>query len=135
MLKNIMDQWQQLVLRTKLELIVAVIIVSCACSVFLSTLRFQTQTSLDQGKLTYVGQMQRGKLDGQGTLTFENGDRYQGQFVKGKLEGQGTFTSVDGWVYEGHFYNGQAHGQGKLTTEAAIVYEGQFKEGIYQDEN
>ena len=71
-------------------------------------------------------------MNGQGTMTFQNGDSYSGQFRNGIFDGKGTFTSQAGWKYEGDFSKGQADGQGKLTTEGNVVYEGTFKQGIYQ---
>lgn len=68
-------------------------------------------------------------MNGQGTLTFENGDVYEGQFRNGIFNGNGTYKSVSGWVYTGQFRNGYADGKGKLTTEGQATYEGTFKRG------
>ena len=35
-------------------------------------------------------------MDGQGTLTGSNGERYVGEFKDGKANGQGTFTLTNG---------------------------------------
>jgi hypothetical protein len=39
---------------------------------------------------------QNGRMDGQGTLTTAEGDRYIGAFKDGKQEGQGTYYPHDG---------------------------------------
>ena len=72
------------------------------------------------------------KMNGQGTITFQNGDQYTGGFNNGAFNGKGTFQSKEGWTYEGDFVNGQAEGKGKLTTEQEVVYEGTFKQGVFQ---
>ncbi|MGT2799568.1 hypothetical protein [Streptococcus marmotae] len=111
------------------------LILLCALSVFLGRIPIKQAISLDNGKMTYHGTVVASKMSGKGTLTFENGDKYEGQFKNGIFNGKGTFTSAAGWSYEGEFKNGIAEGQGKLTTESKVVYEGTFKQGIYQNAN
>ena len=76
--------------------------------------------------------MQNHRLNGQGTLTYDNGDTYTGEFKNGSFNGQGTFKSHEGWIYQGEFKSGQADGQGKLTTENKVTYKGKFKQGIFK---
>ena len=40
-------------------------------------------------------------LNGQGKVTFKNGNTYEGNFFNGLLSGQGKFTWVNGITYEG----------------------------------
>jgi hypothetical protein len=49
----------------------------------------------------YVGEFKDDRFDGQGTLTWANGDKYVGEFKWGSLTGQGTKTYLDGTVKEG----------------------------------
>ena len=42
--------------------------------------------------------MQNHRLNGQGTLTYDNGDTYTGEFKNGSFNGQGTFKSHEGWI-------------------------------------
>lgn len=121
--------------RPNLEKLAVVVIVLSAVAVVAGSFGYRSTLSLDQGKLQYEGQVQRGKMNGQGTLTFENGDQYTGAFRNGAFNGKGTFTSKRGWTYEGDFVNGLPEGKGKLTTESKVVYEGDFKQGIYQNAN
>ena len=42
-------------------------------------------------------------MNGQGKLTFENGDAYEGEFSNGIFNGKGTYKSAQGWTYTGQF--------------------------------
>ena len=122
--------------RRKLELVsVVAILVLAVLSIVLVNRPSQKTLVFGNNQVTYTGTTIQGKMNGQGKMTFENGDTYEGEFVDGYFQGTGTYTSVDGWVYEGQFVKGQADGQGKLTTQDSIVYEGTFKQGIYQSAN
>ena len=122
--------------RRKLELVsVVAILVLAALSIVLVNRPSQKTLVFGDNQVTYTGTTIQGKMNGQGKMTFENGDTYEGEFVDGYFQGMGTYTSKDGWTYEGQFVKGQADGQGKLTTQDNIVYEGTFKQGIYQSAN
>ncbi len=122
--------------RRKLELVSVVAILVLAVLSIVLVNRPSTKTLVfGDNQVTYTGTTIQGKMNGQGKMTFENGDTYEGEFVDGYFQGTGTYTSVDGWTYEGQFVKGQADGQGKLTTQDSIVYEGTFKQGIYQSAN
>lgn len=122
--------------RRKLELVSVVAILALAVlSIVLVNRPSQKTLVFGDNQVTYTGTTIQGKMNGQGKMTFENGDTYEGEFVDGYFQGTGTYTSKDGWTYEGQFVKGQADGQGKLTTQDSIVYEGTFKQGIYQSAN
>lgn len=122
--------------RRKLELVsVVAILVLAVLSIVLVNRPSQKTLVFGNNQVTYTGTTIQGKMNGQGKMTFENGDTYEGEFVDGYFQGTGTYTSKDGWTYEGQFVKGQADGQGKLTTQDNIVYEGIFKQGIYQSAN
>jgi hypothetical protein len=131
--KEFYDKYKVYLTRQNLELLAVTVIVLSAILVFTSGISGKGVLTLDQGKIKYDGTLVRGKMNGQGTMTFQNGDSYTGQFRNGIFDGKGTFTSQAGWKYEGDFSKGQADGQGKLTTEGNVVYEGTFKQGIYQN--
>ena len=122
--------------RRKLELVSFVaILVLAVLSIVLVNRPSQKTLVFGDNQVTYTGTTIQGKMNGQGKMTFENGDTYEGEFVDGYFQGTGTYTSKDGWTYEGQFVKGQADGQGRLTTQDNIVYEGTFKQGIYQSAN
>ena len=132
-LKELYTRYQNYITRTNLELVAITVIALSAILVFTSNIPGHGNLTLDKGAIKYDGSLVRGKMDGQGSLTFKNGDQYKGNFKNGMFDGEGTFTSKSGWKYEGEFKKGQADGQGTLTTEQKVVYKGKFKQGIYQN--
>lgn len=118
--------------RPKLELLSAVLIVLFGTTVLLVPIKQQSSLSYDKGQIVYTGEVVNHRMNGQGKLTFANGDTYEGQFKNGVFSGKGLFKAQTGWSYEGEFRKGQPHGQGKLIAKDKKVYEGQFKQGIYQ---
>ena len=59
------------------------------------------------GADTYVGNFVKGRPDGRGTYTWENGARLEGTFTNGKANGPGVYVSSKGARYEGPFENGK----------------------------
>ena len=55
----------------------------------------------------YVGEVQDGVPNGQGTWTHPNGDKYVGTWKGGKMNGQGTYTFSDGEKKPGYYMNGE----------------------------
>lgn len=122
----------QEVLRERMEFVAVIVILVCTMAVFVLNIKTKTSLILDDGKINYTGYVLNHRMNGQGTLVYENGDRYEGNFVNGTFSGHGKFTAKSGWTYEGDFQDGQADGQGTLTTENNAVYKGKFKQGIYR---
>ena len=87
-----------------------------------------------QGTLTwtdgakYEGEFKDEKMTGQGTLTLPNGMKYVGEFKDNKSNGQGTLTYPDGMKYVGEFKDNKFNGQGTLTLPNGIKYVGEFKD-------
>ena len=80
----------------------------------------------------YCGQMQNGKLDGQGRIDWnERKTYYEGQFAHGYMEGNGHLVSPRS-EYIGQFHHGYMDGQGRLTRGKDMVYEGSFVNGAMQ---
>ena len=131
-IKKLYEKYSVYLTRPRLEIATVIIIVVCAGLVFLTNLPKQGVLKLDGDTIVYDGSLVRGKMNGQGTVTFANGDTYTGEFSHGAFNGKGTYQAKAGWVYEGDFVNGQAEGKGKLTTEQEVVYEGDFKQGLFQ---
>ncbi|MBM7643192.1 hypothetical protein [Streptococcus loxodontisalivarius] len=118
--------------RGQWELLAVIVIFVFGLTVFTIPWSSQGTLTYDSGKISYQGQVVNNRMNGQGTLTFKNGDVYEGNFVNGVFDGQGTFTAKAGWSYTGGFKDGQADGQGTLTTASGKTYKGTFKQGIYQ---
>ena len=57
--------------------------------------------------MVYYGQMEGGKRNGYGTLTFASGGKYVGEYKNDKRHGQGTLTEANGTIeYSGEWVNG-----------------------------
>ena len=63
-----------------------------------------------KGAATYVGDFVKGKVDGKGIYTWEDGARLDGNFKEGKAQGAGVYVSPKGVRYEGQFANGKLEG-------------------------
>ena len=87
--------------RGRLELLTVLILIICGLSVFTLSVKSKTTLTYDNGKITYTGYVVNHRMNGQGKLTYENGDRYEGNFNDGVFEGQGVSTSHSGWIYKG----------------------------------
>ena len=76
----------------------------------------QTTGQLSTSNFHYTGGLKAGVPNGEGTLTYTNGDRYTGNFSDGKFQGKGNFISKSGkWQFSGNFSDGQADGKGTMT--------------------
>ena len=64
---------------------------------------------------SYAGNYYNNKRNGQGTLTFSNGNVYAGHFIFDIIEGQGQLKLNSGESYTGGWKNGQKHGKGVKT--------------------
>ena len=55
--------------------------------------------------------------------------KYVGEIEYGEPNGQGTYTLSDGYKYAGEWKDGNEHGQGALTLSDGMKYEGEFNDG------
>ena len=60
-----------------------------------------------KGANAYVGNFVKGRPDGKGVYTWEDGSRLDGKFKDGKAHGTGIYVSAKGVRYEGQFVNGK----------------------------
>lgn len=60
-----------------------------------------------KGADSYVGAFVKGRPDGKGVYTWENGAKLEGTFKSGKANGPGVYVSAKGIRYEGPFANGK----------------------------
>ena len=54
----------------------------------------------------YKGDVENGKPNGLGVITFLDGSKFLGEFKDGEKNGQGTFTFSWGGKYEGEYKDG-----------------------------
>ena len=69
-----------------------------------------------------LGAYKDGKWHGEGTYTYDDGEKYDRQ------HGQGTYTWADGRKYVGAWKDDQMHGQGTYTWPSGSKYVGAFKD-------
>ncbi|XP_073407624.1 alsin [Dendrobates tinctorius] len=84
----------------------------------------------------YTGEFRNGLEDGYGEYILPNkalkqNDRYLGNWKDGKMCGQGTFWYANGEIYEGCFQDNNRHGHGllrsgKLTSSSPSMFIGQW---------
>lgn len=79
-------------------------------------------------KLTYVGEVNKGKLSGFGKYVFADGSAYEGQLLEGRLHGDGTFTFPNNCVYFGQFHSHQRHGEGTMLDDTGVeIFSGRWE--------
>lgn len=85
-------------------------------------------------QFSYNGQWEKGWMDGDGVLTFSNGDRYEGTVHENLIDGLGSYNYANGNWYEGEFVNGKMNGLGVFQFKNGNRFEGEFYDGkIYGD--
>ena len=71
-------------------------------------------------------------MDGLGTFTWSNGDKYIGAWEDNKMHGGGTKTWSNGDKYVGIWKDNEMHGTGTLYNSADVILrKGTFREGKY----
>lgn len=76
----------------------------------------------------YYGALENGKpADGQGTMIYPSGNRYDGEYRDGDRNGCGTFNFSNGRRYIGQFEADQFSGKGTWILETGERYIGEFK--------
>jgi len=66
-------------------------------------------------------------FNGQGTLTYSNGDRYVGEWRNGKKHGKGSYTYANGTKCFGEYKNDLLNGKARCTFADGDVLEGIWK--------
>jgi hypothetical protein len=77
----------------------------------------------------YEGEFNDGLKAGQGTYTWENGDRYTGSFSSDRPDGKGRYQFANGDAYEGDVKSGVIIGRGTYASKNGDVFEGSFADG------
>ena len=68
--------------------------------------------------------------DGQGTMTYADGDKYVGEWLNDKRTGQGTYTFASGNKYVGEFLNDKRHGYGLEIKTDGTEYLGEWENNV-----
>ncbi len=79
----------------------------------------------------YEGQWKMGKLHGLGQLRWTSGDSYRGDFVEGQRTGHGVYRFANGNLYRGDFLNGKFHGKGTFRRADGSRMQGRWKDHAY----
>ena len=97
-------------------------------------LRFAFSPSLSfANDSTYIGDIDaQGVLNGQGRMTWSNGDEYDGAFLAGLMHGKGKFSSKYSGNYKGDFVRGYMEGRGVLVYPDGTRYDGEFVANQFQ---
>ena len=77
----------------------------------------------------YLGEKKNNLKDGNGTLYYSNGIKYEGEFKNNQREGYGIYNML-GDKYEGEFKNNSFEGYGILNCITGNKYEGEFKNNL-----
>ncbi|MDR2219095.1 MAG: hypothetical protein LBE24_00755 [Methylobacillus sp.] len=78
---------------------------------------------------TFTGTRTRGKMNGQASVVFANGDRFDGSYANDKCHGKGVYTTFDRWRYEGVFDDdddGCSSQDGTFTAPTGKISKGSF---------
>jgi hypothetical protein len=79
------------------------------------------------GRDMYVGEFKDGKYHGQGTFTWNSGNKFVGEFKNNTMI-KGIYTTSGG-KYEGEFNKNIFNGQGTWTSADGDKYVGEWKDG------
>ena len=99
---------------------------------------WEWKNSGDKNKNTqYIGEVKKKYivfgdyiLEGLGSLTVPNGEKYVGEFKDGKRHGQGTVTIPNGTKYEGEWKDDEFNGQGTYTFYNGGSFVGLWKDSV-----
>ena len=75
----------------------------------------------------YKGDVENGKPNGLGIMTFPDGRKYVGEYKNGEKQGHGTFTFPSGYKYEGEYKVGKMWNVKKYNKDGKYV--GEYKNG------
>lgn len=88
----------------------------------------QGRMTFDNGDV-YIGDWKDGKMHGLGVYSWSDGRKYDGEWILGKRNGHGTFSWPGGEVYIGEWNSNKVNGLGSFIFADGGKYVGEFKEG------
>ena len=78
-------------------------------------------------KISYFGEVQFGKANGEGVGHYSSNSVYDGDWKNNMKHGKGTYKWVDGHKYVGEYKNDKREGTGTYYWNTGEKYEGQWK--------
>ena len=91
------------------------------------------QWKTSDGNEVYQGEFQNDMYEGNGQITYFNGDRYVGEFKKNMKYGFGTYYYANGNKYVGEFKDRKVNGEGiEYNADGSIYRQGVYKDGVFQ---
>lgn len=82
----------------------------------------------------YKGQFRKGKIHGEGTLYFSNGNKYVGKWVDHYRQGKGRLVFTNGDSYNGQFHHSKFHGLGEMVFSNGDRYRGNWTDDYMHGE-
>ena len=76
----------------------------------------------------YEGEVDGWKRHGQGTIRYENGDRYSGEWRNDLMHGQGDYHYANGDSYSGQWKDDAFHGRGTYIFKSGSRYVGGWRD-------
>lgn len=89
----------------------------------------QGQGRLLMKGLVYEGEFFNNLFNGEGKLTYENGDVFEGQWVNGLKHGYGELRCKNGKIYKGQYENDEKTGEGTMIWPDKRRYQGEWANG------
>ncbi len=84
-------------------------------------------TNRKGNEVYYVGQIKKGKANGEGVALLSTGSRYEGEWENNMRQGEGIFYWPDGAHYEGSYHNDMREGTGSYNWPNGEKFTGQWK--------
>lgn len=93
----------------------------------IATSQVRETTVYDDGRV-YSGQRDaKGRINGNGLMTWPNGDTYEGDWKKGLMDGEGVYVyATAGYTYTGQWKKGKIKGHGTFRFNNGTVMEGDW---------
>jgi hypothetical protein len=86
---------------------------------------------IDSTFARYEVTMAQGQIIGEGTINYQNGDKYTGNIRDGRREGNGYTAYANGNQFEGDYKNDRPNGNGILLRRDREEYVGGWKDGRF----
>lgn len=90
-----------------------------------------TNSAGETDEVTFDGELAYGVPQGQGKLTYWDGDVYEGEIKNGEPHGYGVFRQRFGSTYEGYWQEGHEHGSATVTNEEGEKFNCLYRRGAY----